>query len=274
MTDTTSLGDRIKLYENQRNRDRLIPLLPVIVRLDGRAFHSWTKGLDRPFDEQFHDLMDLTAEMVMEETNAQFAYTQSDEISLLLYSDSAKSQIYFDGRVSKILSVTAAYCTATFNALCRSDVCAGKFQKKRPGLFDCRVFEVPTQDEAVNYFIWREQDAVRNSIQSVGQSKFSHKQLHGKNQNEIQEMLFQEHGINWSKFDSRKKRGAYFQEVTRMVPYSREEMERLPLKHEARTNPDLVVERNIITQIPGLTLLGEDFEEKIALVFGDIKKVS
>ena len=101
------LGDRMKSYE-QRFSSRFLPMIPTLIRLDGRAFHSFTKGMDRPYDERFRTCMVETMRALVEETNARCGYTQSDEITLLLHSDDAKSQIWFDGRFAKIISQSAA----------------------------------------------------------------------------------------------------------------------------------------------------------------------
>jgi len=266
ITDRTSLGDRIKGYEKAYISQRAMPLLPVIARLDGKSFHTWTKGLDRPFDEDFLSIMQNTTKKLIEETGACIGYTQSDEITLIFYSANTESQIFFDGKLHKMTSVLASMCTAYFNEMFEKvkDVYVGKlnvmqlstsinntpeFKKaqvlfdKPIAIFDCRVFQVPTKDEAVNCLIWREQDAVRNSILSVAQTKFSHKEMHGKSTAELQEMMFQKDGTNWNDFAPHLKRGCYFQKVISERKFTTKEIDKLPPKHEARTNPDLIVTR-------------------------------
>lgn len=234
------LGDRMKLYEGQESGRRFMPKLPILARLDGRSFHSFCKGLDRPFDERFKDLMVHATKYLVEETNALVGYRQSDEITLCWYSDDIKSQVFFDGRIQKMTSILAAMATARFNRLL-SEYLPDKAHLMPT--FDCRVWQVPTLEEAANVFVWREQDAVRNSIQMVGQANFSHKQLQGKGCNEIQEMLFQEKGINWSNYPAWARRGTYVRKIRVARPFSAAEIDKLPAKHEARTNPDLKVER-------------------------------
>lgn len=234
-------GDRMKLYEKAEAGRRFMPKLPILARLDGRAFHSFCRGLDRPFDTKFMELMVAVTRFLVDESGAIVGYHQSDEITLLWYSADPKSQVFFDGRVMKMTSILAAMATAKFNQL------LPEYLSKKAHLlptFDCRVWQVPTLEEAANVFLWREQDATRNSIQLAGQSHFSHKQLHRKNAKQIQEMLFQEHGINWStEYPAWAKRGTWVRHVRIVRPFSAEEIEKLPAKHEARSNPDLVVER-------------------------------
>ena len=249
MTDKTSLGDRMKDLEGRPQGSRVLPLVPVIARLDGRAFHSFTKGLHRPYDERLHSLMRETTRFLVEETNARLGYTQSDEISLVWYSDDPKSQIFMDGKVSKMTSLLAAMATAEFNRHLPTYL---PEKAERVALcylatpvFDCRVFVVPTQTEAANCILWRVMDATRNSIQMAGQANFSHKTLHGKSCDEIQEMLHSQKGINWSRdYPKWAKEGSFFQRRTITRAFTATEIERLPAKHEARTNPGLTVERS------------------------------
>jgi tRNA(His) 5'-end guanylyltransferase len=199
-----SLGDRMKRYEDV-SRGVLVRRTPVIMRLDGKAFHTLLRGAEKPFDKNFMVCMWATAqELCKEVQGCQLAYTQSDEISLLL-TDYAQldTQGWFDYGIQKMVSVGASIATHAFN-----QVFSKFFLRKQYayGLFDARAFNVPREDVA-NYFIWRQKDAVRNSIQAVGQSKFSQKQLHGKSCDAIQEMLYKEHAINWNDFQLSMKRG-------------------------------------------------------------------
>lgn len=251
-----SLGDRMKFYEQEFGRSSayLMPLVPGIIRLDGRAFHTFTKDLTRPFDEGFVALMDETTKALVEETDACIGYTQSDEITLVLYTRFYNQHRYFDGRINKINSLLASRASQIFaNGLKQYiPLKAGQYPQ-----FDCRCFSVPTREEGVNAILWREQDAVRNSIQMLGQAHFSQEQLQNKNCNEIQEMLFSEHGINWDKLAPRLKRGGYFQKKIVETPFTVEEIETLPEKHNARSNPDLKVSRRSIVELdlPILTKL-------------------
>lgn len=235
-----SLGCRMKEHENHFNQ-RVKPQTPVIARIDGKAFHSFTAGMKRPYDERLSNLMWGTLEFLMKQSGAIFGYTQSDEISLLYYQESLKSQIYFDGKINKLNSVLASYATSYFNRIMKTALSEPKY-KYIDANFDCRTFELPSKEETLNYFIWREQDAVRNSIQMAARSVFSHSECNDKNGSELQEMLFSK-GINWSNYPTFFKRGLYAKLMTTKRKFTTEELADLPEKHEARANPDLIVER-------------------------------
>lgn len=173
----------------------------TILRADGKAFHTFTRHCEKPHDQRLADAMDAAAMALCEEAQgAQFSYVQSDEISVLL-TDFATitTDAWFDGNLQKIVSVAASVVTLAFER-------AYGVGNKRAH-FDCRAFTIPDPIEVENYFIWRQQDAVRNSIQGLGQAHFSHGELHGKNMSEVQEMLFSQRGINWNELPSDQKRG-------------------------------------------------------------------
>ncbi len=216
-----SLGDRMKgLYEN-RSRIYLPRKTYSVIRIDGKAFHTYTKGMTRPFDIGFMEDMNETARYLCENIQgAKVAYVQSDEISIVLTDfDKINTDMWFNGNIQKIVSVSASLATARFNQL-RFDRCFSMNNeypelqesliqyKHLPQLamFDSRVFSISTFTEVINYLIWRQQDTVRNSIQSVAQSLYSHKELNGKNQSDLQEMIFQK-GINWNDYPISQKRG-------------------------------------------------------------------
>lgn len=238
--DKTTLGDRMKVYEGIEAGRILMPLAPVLARLDGRAFHTFTRGLDRPYDQRLMKLMVETTQYLIEQTEALMGYTQSDEITLVWQADDIKSQILFDGRIQKMTSILAAMATAKFNQ--RLPEYLPKKASSLP-LFDCRVWSVPSREEAANAFLWRELDATRNSVQMAGHAHFSHKALQGKSNAEVQDMLFKEKGINWNDYPASFKRGTWLQKRRVTRPFTTEEIEKLPQKHEARRNPDLKVER-------------------------------
>lgn len=199
------LGDRMKEYE-ARFTGRLMPLLPIMARIDGRSFHTYTKKMDRPFDDGFVNLMRLVTRFLVEETRAKVGYTQSDEITLCFYSPSAQSQVFFDGKVQKLCSVLASMATAVFNSHVGDYVACVPIKH---AYFDCRVWQVPTLCEAANVFVWRELDATRNSLEMLARAHFSHKQLQGKNQATMHDMLHTI-GVNWNDLPAAYKRGSYF----------------------------------------------------------------
>jgi tRNA(His) guanylyltransferase len=238
---TDDLGDRMKLYEGAEAGRRLMPLLPVLARIDGRAFHSFTRGMDRPFDARFSAAMlDTTIELVRE-TGACMGYAQSDEITLA-WQPAGQSQIWFDGRVMKMTSQLGAQATLIFYR--RALATMPEYADRLP-TFDARVWNVPNQAEGANVFLWREWDATKNSVSMAASAYYSHKELMGKNSPQKHDMLHAK-GVNWNDYPAMFKRGAYVQRRTRSVPFSAEEMDRLPPKHAARENPALVVERSVV----------------------------
>ncbi len=243
MTDT--LGDRMKNLENAECDRRFMPLLPIMARVDGRAFHSFTRGMNRPYDTDMSTIMIDTMVQLAKETNSSLAYTQSDEITFTWYSNNHKSQIWFDGRITKMTSQLAALATLYFNNRLRE--IAPQYLDRLP-TFDARVWQVPNKTEAANVFLWREWDATKNSISMAASSVFSDKELFERNGSEKQEMLFQK-GINWNNYPIFFKRGTYAQKKTQLTKFSTEEIEKLPPKHEARINPNLQVERNVWTAV-------------------------
>lgn len=234
-----NLSDRMKLYEKVESARRFTPLLPVLARLDGKGFSKFTKGLKRPYDERLTNLIIEVCKFLAQETNACCTYQQSDEITLAWHSNDIESQIYFDGRVQKMTSVLAAKCSVRFNTLL-SDFIPEKAELEP--VFDCRVWSVPTLEEAANSFLDRELDATKNSITMAAGEYYSHKELMNKNSSEKQEMLWQKQ-VNWNDYPSFFKRGTYIQRKKIYSKITPEELENLPPLHNARKNPDLEVER-------------------------------
>ena len=191
-----SLGDRMKGNYEDRYRIKLTRRMPVIMRLDGRAFHTLTRHCKKPFDAVFSDIMNLTALNLMREVQgAKCAYVQSDEISILLTDfDDLGTEAWFDYNVQKMCSVAAGLASVGFT---------GRWGEE--SIFDCRVFNIP-KEEVCNYFIWRQKDWERNSLQMLAQAHYSHKQLLNKGKAEMHEMLHDK-GVNWADLEPRWKRG-------------------------------------------------------------------
>ena len=227
-TDKVSLGDRMKRHEKVPC-GILSRRTPVIIRVDGKAFHTLTKGLEKPYDPVMVHSMTYAAIALMNELQgAQIAYVQSDEISILLTDYiNFSTEAWFDYEVQKMVSVSAAIATAQFNKTWRKMLIQrsemlnsngqmavfdpnefSKWAKKSEQLafFDSRCFNVP-REEVNNLFLWRQQDAIRNSIQGLAQVNFSHKELHGLSCNHLQEKLWKEKQINWNDLNIWKKRG-------------------------------------------------------------------
>lgn len=241
----STLGDYCKWLEKNFSNEIMIPTLPVIIRLDGNNFHNWTKGLNRPFDENFNKLMTETTKFLVKETNAVVGYTQSDEITLILYSSDRKSQIYNDGKKQKILSKLTGKCVSFFNEK-RKELLPNH---NKIAFFDCRIYQTPTLSDACNQLLWRELDATRNSILMLAYSHFSDKEVEYKKTNELQDMLFLKKGINWNDLEVKYKRGTYIKRFVVNKQLTIDEINSLPEKHEARKNPNLIIKRSVIEEI-------------------------
>lgn len=211
---SSDLGIRMKEYEGV-TQGELMRRTPVILRLDGRAFHTFTKKLSHldphmvgPFSLLMNQVMVHTCINLVENIqNCVFAYTQSDEISLLLRDwDTLETQTWFGNNIQKIVSVSASIATAAFNH------CMSKNEHTRPvdfcdfAQFDSRAYNIPNE-EVVNFFIWRQQDASRNSVQMLGHHHFSQRDMHGKNNSEVQDMLMLQKSVNWNNIPTWMKRG-------------------------------------------------------------------
>lgn len=228
--DRSDLAERMKGYE-KRNRYYLQRRMPVILRLDMRAEHSFTRGFERPFDEVFIKSMQDTAKYLCENIqNCKLSYQQSDEITLLLVDyDKLNTDCFFDYRVDKLCSIAASMATMAFNKFFEKYVDEYRFSKwdgvskyedgtwgyiqtllnavDKGAMFDARCFNIP-KEEVTNLCYWRQLDASRNSIQMVGQANFSHKELQNKSCNDIQDMLMTQKGINWNDLPTYQKRGS------------------------------------------------------------------
>lgn len=211
-------GDRMKAYERVT---RLV--LPrrtfTIVRVDGKAFHTYLRGAEKPFDPTVMDAMqDVGREMCKQISGARFAYQQSDEVSVLLTDLDPKTEPWFDGQVQKIASVAASIATMAFN---RHH--PGFHGPERSAMFDGRVYTIPDRSEVINYFRWRQQDAIRNAVAMAAQAHFPHKSLYGLDSAQLQEKLFQEKGINFkNEYPAPARRGALIHRVLRFVDVSEE----------------------------------------------------
>ena len=214
-----ALGDRMKDYYENRSKTYLTRRVPVLLRLDGCHFHTFTKGLKKPYDSLFIEVMQKTTKSLCESIQGcKFGYVESDEISLLLTDyDTLQTDAWFDYSVQKICSVAASMAAMFFNRHLKE--CAlQEFDDKDyyntllkkielGGYFDARAFNLP-EHEVVNYFIWRQNDATRNSIQGLAQANFSQKQLQGLNNSQLQDKLHEEKGINWNDYKTVEKRGS------------------------------------------------------------------
>lgn len=241
------LGNRMKEFEAQTTKIKLIPQLPVYARLDARAFHTFCKGLNKPFCIELVETMQEVTKYLIEATHAQLGYVQSDEISLC-WLDPTKAP--FDGKLFKLQSVLASMASSMFLHYITVQKIVHNFggfkdmeylesqgitkfanekeeykrnwekwlplyKKIKTNIpsFDCRVCQLPNETELANMFVWREIDAVRNSVQMLAQANFSHKSLQGLSAKELQNKLLTEKDINWNDLSSELKRGTYFKRV-------------------------------------------------------------
>lgn len=230
------LGKRMKEFYERIPKTKLMRRCPVVIRIDGKAFHTFTRGFQKPFDEVLIRSMQETMKYLCENIQGcVLGYTQSDEITLILIDyKKLNSAAWFDYEVQKICSVSASMATMAFNKFFKLNVerfiqnCATDYEIQglygentieyelyknyqnaieKGAMFDARAFNIP-KEEVTNCIYWRQLDATRNSIQMVGQANFSHKELQNKSCNDIQDMLMTQKGINWNDYPTDQKRGS------------------------------------------------------------------
>lgn len=239
-----NLGCRMKDFYETIPKTRLMRRTPVAIRIDGKAFHTFTKGFKRPFDDILIKTMQETTKYLCENIQGcVLGYTQSDEITLILTDyKTFTTEAWFNYEVQKICSIAASMATMAFNKFFSENIeiffneefhrqglgdklnfetreeweevyenLEKKYEiyynKQNLAMFDARCFNIP-KEEVTNLIYWRQLDATRNSIQMVGQANFSHKELHGKTCNNIQDMLMEQKDINWNDFPAYQKRGS------------------------------------------------------------------
>lgn len=225
------LGVRMKMFYEQISKTKLMRRCPVAIRIDGKAFHTFTRGFQKPFDEVLIKSMQETMKYLCENIQGcVLGYTQSDEITLILIDyKKLTSSAWFDYEVQKICSIAASMATMAFNKFFEKYVDEYRFSKwdgaskyedgtwgyiqtllnavDKGAMFDARCFNIP-KEEVTNLIYWRQLDASRNSIQMVGQANFSHKELQNKSCNDIQDMLMTQKDINWNDLPTYQKRGS------------------------------------------------------------------
>ena len=224
-----SLGNRMKSFYEEIPKVKLIRRTPVIIRIDGKAFHTFTRGMKRPFDEILIQSMQETTKYLCENIQGcVLGYTQSNEITLVLVDyKNLDTSAWFDYEIQKMCSIAASMTTMAFNRIFNRIATqwldnfyeewnrSEKDEKyasvliraiEQGAMFVASCFNIP-KEEVTNCIYWRQLDASRNSIQMVGQAYFSHKQLQKKSCNDIQDMLMLEKGINWNNYPTHQKRG-------------------------------------------------------------------
>ena len=272
--DTSDLANRMKEYE-KRNQYYLQKRTPVAIRVDGRSFHTFTKGFQRPFDDVLIKTMQETAKYMCENIQgAKLAYVQSDEITIILTDyDTLETDCWFNYRTDKLCSIAASMATMIFNKIFKEKVEnfieeGGAFSlaqlnynqmKMEPylkaiekgAMFDARCFNIP-KEEVTNLIYWRQLDATRNSIQMVGQANFSHKELQNKSCNDIQDMLHEQKGINWNDYPTVYKRGTACIKNRKIIEYLDEFKVTAKLMDSTKTENSWIID----TEMP--ILKGED----------------
>ena len=240
-----SLGDLMKAFESSATFARAMKGIPLLARLDGRAFHSFAKGLQRPYDERLSNAMVETTKFLVARTHALVGYTQSDEISLLWHvSPESNSNFIFDGKIFKLTSSLSSLATVKFFE---------QIQKNIPEkahlfpTFDCRVWQVPTKELAADVFRWREFDATKNSVSMAAHSLFSHKSLQGMSSKEMKDRMINEASINWNNYPTFFKRGTYVKRKQILVELDQETIDKIPEKY--RPDPGDKVARSIVDRL-------------------------
>ena len=269
------LGTRMKEFYEQVPKTRLVRRMPVAIRIDGKAFHTFTKGFHKPFDDILIKTMQETTKYLCENIQGcVLGYTQSDEITLILVDyQKLTSSAWFDYEVQKLCSISASMATMAFNKYFAKNVDDYRFDKwdgiskyekgteeyiktllkavEKGAMFDARCFNIP-KEEVTNLIYWRQLDATRNSIQMVGQANFSHKELQNKSCNDIQDMLHEQKGINWNDYPTVYKRGTACIKNRKIIEYLDEFKVTAKLIDSTKTENSWIID----TEMP--ILKGED----------------
>ncbi len=257
-----TLGDRLKADEQVEAGRRCDPSLPLMCRLDGKAFHTFTRGLKRPYDKRLSDLMIDTTKYLVDKTNAKLGYTQSDEITLCWWNDPSKpeSEYMYDGKFQKLTSVIASMAGAFF-----ARHLPERIPEKAEALpcFDARVWNVPSRRDVFLNFLWRQDDCIKNSISMAAQAHFSHKELHEQN-SEAKKFALAQIGHPWQEMPLFFRMGTFLQRQTVMVELTEEQLAKIPEKH--RPAAGTKVPRTVIADL-GLDYLKNTPAEVLNAIF-------
>lgn len=275
------LGVRMKTFYEQIPKTKLMRRCPVAIRIDGKAFHTFTRGFQKPFDEVLIKSMQETMKYLCENIQGcVLGYTQSDEITLILIDyKKLTSSAFFDYEVQKICSIAASMATMAFNrAFAKNvgDYCTYTYEcmdnthenyehilslaVNKGAMFDARCFNIP-KEEVTNLVYWRQLDASRNSIQMVGQANFSHKELQNKSCNDIQDMLMIQKGINWNDLPTYQKRGSCCVR-NKIVIESDGVMETVQLRDTSKSENEWIID----TDIPIFKGEGREYIDRLVFV--------
>ena len=245
------IGDILKAQEQMEAGRRAVRDKPLMARLDGKAFHTFTRGLRRPYDPRLSELMIDTTKFLVEKTHAKLGYCQSDEISLFWHNEDplAESSYMFDGKYQKLTSVLASMAAAYFNVELRERI--PEKQDAYP-VFDCRVWNVDDMNDVYLNFKWRQDDAIKNSISMKAQAHFSAKTLHGIGSEEKKEML-RAISCPWEKEPDFFRWGSFVKRVNKLVALQEEARMAIPSKY--RPEVGLLVARTLV-EVVDLGYLG------------------
>ncbi len=283
--DTSALAKRMKQYEAVP-QNTLTRRTPVIIRVDGRAFHTFTRGFKKPFDDVLMQAMQDTMKYLCENIQGcVLGYTQSDEITLILVDyKKLNSEAWFDYEVQKMCSIVASMATLEFNRSMKRRAVMFVNQKveneavrdelirqfgvyskavNKGAMFDARVFNIP-KEEVTNNIYWRQLDASRNSIQMFGQAYFSHKQLQHKTCNQIQDMLMTQKGINWNDLQTSYKRGSCCVRNRRVISVSADGVATCEIRNPKKSEREWIID----TEIPIFKGDGRKYVDELILVGG------
>ena len=288
--DNSDLAKRMKEYYEQVPKTRLMRRCPVIIRCDGRSFHTFTRGFKRAFDEILIKTMQETTKYLCENIQGcVLGYTQSDEITLVLVDyQRFETSAWFDYEIQKIVSISASMATMAFNkfflnnvdiayheefykrgldqggTLSEIDKLEAEYEvyynKVNKAMFDARVFNIP-KEEVTNCVYWRQLDASRNSIQMVGQANFSHKELHCKTCNDIQDMLMLQKNINWNDFPTHQKRGTCVVR-NKIIVESNDITETVMLRDTTKSENEWIIDK----EIPIFKGEGREYIDRLVMV--------
>lgn len=275
------LGVRMKTFYEQIPKTKLMRRCPVALRIDGKAFHTFTRGFQKPFDEVLIKSMQETMKYLCENIQGcVLGYTQSDEIKLILVDyKKLTSSAWFDYEVQKICSIAASMATMAFNKFFANNVgdyCTYTYEREdnsheeyehilslaidKGAMFDCRCFNIP-KEEVTNLIYWRQLDASRNSIQMVGQANFSHKELQNKSCNEIQDMLMTQKGINWNDLPIYQKRGSCCVR-NKIILFRGSIMETAQLRDTSKSENEWIID----TEIPIFKNEGREYIDRLIYI--------
>lgn len=275
------LGVRMKTFYEQIPKTKLMRRCPVALRIGGKAFHTFTRGFQKPFDEVLIKSMQETMKYLCENIQGcVLGYTQSDEITLILVDyKKLTSSAWFDYEVQKICSIAASMATMAFNKFFANNVgdyCTYTYEREdnsheeyehilslaidKGAMFDCRCFNIP-KEEVTNLIYWRQLDASRNSIQMVGQANFSHKELQNKSCNEIQDMLMTQKGINWNDLPIYQKRGSCCVR-NKIILFRGSIMETAQLRDTSKSENEWIID----TEIPIFKNEGREYIDRLIYI--------